>query len=165
MANTDNYFGYTLDETDIAILRELQNNGKLTTKELANEVNLSMSPVFERQKRLEKLGFIKKYVAVLDPKKLGYGMSVICNIRLKQHSRENGAQFVEAISKIDEVTDCWNTSGDYDFMIRVYTRDMEHYQQFVLNVLGDIESIGSLHSIFVIGTVKSSHALPLPTKE
>lgn len=158
----ENLSSYKLDSVDYAILAALQRNGKLTSKELADMVNLSISPVFERQKRLERLGYIKKYVAVLDAKRLGYGMSVICNVRLKQHSRNYGAQFIEAVNQLREVTDCWNTSGDYDFMIKVCVRDMEHYQDFVLNTLGDIDCIGSIHSIFVIGDIKSSHSVPLP---
>lgn len=89
-----------LDAIDIQILRELQGNGKLTTKELAAIVNLSATPVFERQKRLEREGYIKKYTVVLDAEKLGNGFVVFCNIRLKQHSREYGRQFMEAISSI-----------------------------------------------------------------
>lgn len=151
-----------LDDIDIKILRNLQKNANLTTKELAAAVNLSTSPVFERQRRLEREGYIEKYIAVLNPKKLGNGFIVLCNIRLKQHSREYGKQFMETISSIDEITECYNTSGDYDFLMTIYVRDMEHYQDFVLNTLGSIESIGSLHSIFVIGEVKNSHAMPIP---
>lgn len=151
-----------LDDTDIRILRVLQKNAKLTTKELAAAVNLSPSPVFERQKRLEREGYIQKYVAVVDPKKVGNGFIVLCNIRLKQHSREYGRQFMEAVDRIEEVTECYNTSGDYDFLMKIYVRDMEHYQDFVLNRLGSVDCIGSLHSIFVIGQVKSSQGVPLP---
>lgn len=150
-----------LDEIDLDILRALQENGKLTTKELADRVHLTTSPVHERQKRLEELGYIKKYVAVLDPKKLGCGMIVLCNVRLKQHSKENGLHFVESINAMEEVTDCWNTSGEYDFMMKMYVRDMDHYQDLVLNTLGEIDSIGSLHSIFVMAEVKRSNSFPM----
>lgn len=150
-----------LDEVDLMILRALQENGKLTTKELAERVNLTTSPVHERQKRLEDLGYIKRYVAELDAKKLGNGMIVLCNVRLKQHSKENGLRFAEAINAIDEVTDCWNTSGEYDFMMKMVVRDMDHYQNLVLNTLGVIDSIGSLHSIFVMAEVKHSNCFPM----
>lgn len=150
-----------IDSVDRGILNTLQQNAKLTTKELANEVNLSATPVFERQKRLEKEGFIQKYVAVLDPEKLGLGMIVFCNVKLKQHSRLNGSSFIEAINRMDEVTECYNVSGEYDFLIKIYVKDMKDYQNFVLNKLGEIESIGSLHSIFVIGETKNSHCLPI----
>lgn len=150
-----------LDSTDILILRTLQNNSNLTTKELAAKVNLSPSPVYERQRRLEREGYIRKYVALVDAKKVGNSMMVFCNICLKQHGKEMGRQFMDAISGLDEVAECYNTSGDYDFMMKIYVRSMEHYQDFVLNTLGEIESIGSLHSVFVIGEIKNSHAVPV----
>lgn len=150
-----------LDNIDLKILRALQKDAKLTTKELAVMVNLSATPVFERQRRLEREGYIQKYVAVLNPKKLGSGFIVLCNIRLKQHNKEYGRQFMEVVNNIEEVTDCYNTSGEYDFMMKLYVKDMEHYQDFVLNRLGDIDCIGSLHSIFVIGEVKSSQGIPI----
>lgn len=151
----------TLDEIDLKILKALQEDGKLTSKELAERVNLTTSPVHERQKRLEELGYIKKYIAILDAKKLGCGMTVLCNVKLKQHSKANGLKFVETINAIEEVTDCWNTSGDYDFMMKMMVRDMDHYQDLVLNTLGEIDSIGSLHSIFVMAEVKHSNMIPL----
>ncbi len=151
-----------LDKTDILILRELQRNAKLTTKELAAAVNLSPSPVFERQKRLEREGYIKNYAAIVDSRKVGNGFIVFCNIQLKQHNKDYGRQLMEAVKGLDEVTECYNTSGDYDFMMKIYARDMEHYQDFVLNTLGVIDCIGSLHSIFVIGEVKNSHGVPIP---
>ena len=154
----------TLDRTDILILRELQKDAKLTTKELAAKVNLSPSPTFERQKRLEREGYIQKYVAVVDPIKVGNGIMVLCNVRLKHHSKEFSRQFTSVIAGIDEVVECFNTSGDYDYMLKIYTRDMRHYQEFVLGTLGDLDCIGSLHSIFVIGEVKNSLSVPIESQ-
>lgn len=150
-----------LDRIDILILRELQKDAKLTTKELAAKVNLSPSPVFERQKRLEREGYIRKYVAVVDPIKTGNGIMVLCNVRLKQHSKEFSRQFTSVIAGIDEVVECFNTSGDYDYMLKIYARSMRDYQELVLGTLGDLDCIGSLHSIFVIGEVKNSLNVPL----
>ena len=150
-----------LDRTDILILRELQKDAKLTTKELAAKVNLSPSPVFERQKRLEREGYIKKYIAVVDPIKTGNGIMVLCNVRLKQHSKEFSQRFTAVISQIDEVVECFNTSGDYDYQLKIYARNMQDYQEFVLGTLGDLDCIGSLHSIFVIGEVKNTLIVPL----
>lgn len=151
-----------LDETDIKLLRILQENSNLTTKELAAKVNLSPTPVFERVKRLEKERYIKKYTAILDAEKLSRGFVVFCNIRLKQHSKKLGKELVEAILALDEVTECYNVSGDYDFMIKIHVQNMAHYQDFVLNTLGEIDSIGNLQSIFVMGEIKQSYAVPLP---
>ena len=150
-----------LDRTDILILRELQKDAKLTTKELAAKVNLSPSPTFERQKRLEREGYIKRYVAVVDPIKVGNGIMVLCNVRLKHHSKEFSRQFTSVISGLEEVVECFNTSGEYDYMLKIYARDMRHYQEFILGTLGDLDCIGSLHSIFVIGEVKNSLVVPI----
>lgn len=151
----------TLDRIDISILRELQKDAKLTTKELAAKVNLSLSPVFERQKRLEREGYIKRYTAVVDPLKVGNGIMVLCNVRLRQHSKEYSRQFTSAISRMDEVVECFNTSGDYDYMLKIYARSMPHYQDIVLGTLGELDCIGSLHSIFVIGEVKNTYSIPM----
>ena len=150
-----------LDATDIKVLKILQDNAKLTTKEIAEMVNLSPTPVFERQRRLERDGYIKRYTAELDPEKLGCNLIVFCSIKLKQHTRKNGASFMKAIDKIETITNCYNISGDYDFMMKIYVQNMKHYQDFVLNTLGEIDCIGSLHSIFVIGEVKYSRAIPI----
>jgi Lrp/AsnC family leucine-responsive transcriptional regulator len=150
-----------LDRTDILILRELQKDAKLTTKELAAKVNLSPSPTFERQKRLEREGYIQRYVAVVDSIKVGNGIMVLCNVRLKHHSKEFSRQFTSVIAGIDEVVECFNTSGEYDYMLKIYARDMRHYQDFILGTLGDLDCIGSLHSIFVIGEVKNTLAVPI----
>ena len=151
----------TLDETDRKILRILQRNSDLTVKELAAKLHLSTSPTFERQKRLERDGYIERYMAVVNPHKVGNGIMVLCNIRLKQHSQELIQEFMNVVQNLEEITECYNTSGDYDFLIKVYAHDMKSYQQFMLNTLGTIDCIGSLHSIFVIDETKNTHAVPI----
>lgn len=151
----------TLDETDRKILRILQRNSDLTVKELAAKLHLSTSPTFERQKRLERDGYIERYMAVLNPRKVGNGIMVLCNIRLKQHSQELIQEFMDVVQNLEEITECYNTSGDYDFLIKVYAHDMKSYQQFMLNTLGTINCIGSLHSIFVIDETKNTHGVPI----
>ncbi len=150
----------TLDETDRKILRILQRNSDLTVKELAAKLHLSTSPTFERQKRLERDGYIERYMAVVNPHKVGNGIMVLCNIRLKQHSQELIQEFMDVVQNLEEITECYNTSGDYDFLIKVYAHDMKSYQQFMLNTLGTINCIGSLHSIFVIDETKNTHGVP-----
>jgi len=151
----------TLDETDLQILRILQKNAKLTTKELAEAVHLTPTPVFERQKRLERQGYIRKYVAVLDPEKLGLGLLVFCKVKLKQINREIADVFMHRVQRIDEVTECYNTSGDYDYLLKVRTRDMKQYQEFILNKLGVIESVGAIESTFVMSEVKRNTGINL----
>ena len=150
-----------LDETDLQILKTLQKNAKLTTKELAEAVHLTPTPVFERQKRLERQGYIKKYVAILDPEKLGLGLQVFCKVKLKQINREIAEAFVRRIQRIPEVTECYNTSGAYDYLLKVRARDMKQYQDFVLTKLGDIETVGSIESTFVMSEVKQNYGIHL----
>ena len=151
----------TLDSIDIKILQQLQKNSRLTIKELGALVQLSPSPVFERMKRLEREGFIKKYVAVLDAEKIKHGFVAFCHLSMKQHSYENAQRIMQAVQDIPEIVECYNISGDYDFMLKIYTKDMKQYQQFILKILGDMDCIGSLHSTFVLGEVKNSYQLPL----
>jgi len=150
-----------IDTIDLRILKILQNNSDLTTKELAVKVNLSPTPVFERVKKLQKEGYIKKYVAILDAEKLDKCLIVFCNITLKEHTREIGNKFVKDIMTLDEVTECYNISGDYDFLLKVLVKDMKHYQNFVLNHLGSVQNIGSAHSTFVMGEIKNTYAIPI----
>ena len=150
-----------LDETDLQILKTLQKNAKLTTKELADAVHLTPTPVFERQKRLEKKGYIKKYVAVLDPERLGLGLLVFCNVKLKQINHELADSFVRRIQRVPEVTECYNISGAYDYLLKVRVRDMRQYQEFVINKLGDIDTVGSIESTFVMSEEKHSYGINL----
>ena len=154
----------SLDETDIKILKLLQQNSHMTVKELAARVHLSTSPTFERQKRLEREGYIKLYTAVVDHHKMGHNVIVLCNIRLKQQTHDLIQQFMDTVQSIDRITECYNTTGDYDFQIKVYAHDMKDYQDFMLNTLGNIDCIGSLHSIIVIGEIKDSHYIPVSKK-
>lgn len=149
-----------LDEVDIKILKLLQHNSNMTVKELAARVHLSPSPTFERQKRLEREGYIKRYSAVVDHHKMGHNVIVLCNIRLKQHTHDLIQQFMDTVQGIDQITECYNTTGDFDFQIKVYAHDMKEYQDFMLNTLGNIDCIGSLNSIIVIGEIKDSHYIP-----
>jgi len=148
-----------LDDIDLQLLRTLQKNAKLTTKELADAVHLTPTPVFERQKRLERQGYIKKYVAVLDAEKLDQGLQVFCKVKLKQINHEIADAFVRRIMRIPEVTECYNTSGAYDYLLKVRARDMKQYQEFVLYKLGEIESLSSIESTFVLSEVKQNYGV------
>ena len=150
-----------LDSTDRNILRILQNDSTLTVKELAAKVNLSASPTFDRQKRLEREGFIKGYHAILDAKKTGNGITVLCNMRLKRHSQLLMDDFMAAIQDIEEITECYNTSGEYDFTLKIQTRDMDSYQEFMRTKLGNIDSVGYFHSVFVMKEVTNTHGVPI----
>ncbi len=152
----------SIDSTDRAILRQLQENSRLTTKELAGKVHLTVTPTFERMKRLEREGYIKKYIAVLDADKLNCGFIAFCYLRMKQHTYQNSLRIMEAVKDIDEIAECYNVSGDYDFLLKIYVEDMKSYQNFLLRILGELDCIGSLSSSFVLGEVKNTHSIPLP---
>ncbi|MDL2241656.1 Lrp/AsnC family transcriptional regulator [Bacteroidales bacterium OttesenSCG-928-L03] len=149
----------TLDKIDLDLLRILQKNSKLTNKELAAKVNLSTTPVFERLKRLEADGYIKKYIAVLDAEKLNLGFVVFCSVKLRRLNRDIATEFSRIIQEIPEVTECYNISGEYDFLLKIHAPDMKYYQEFILNVLGTIESLGSLTSTFVMAEVKHEYGV------
>lgn len=150
-----------LDQVDLALLRELQRDARQTTKELGAKLNLTPTPIHERIKRLEREGYVRKYVALLDHQKLEKGLVVFCSVTLKQHQKEIGNKFVKDIISLEEVTECYNVSGDYDFMLKVMVKDMPTYQNFIMNKLASIENIGSTHSMFVMGEIKHETALPI----
>lgn len=148
-----------LDKVDLQILRTLQDNARLTTKELAARVSLSSTPVFERLKRLENSGYIKKYIAVLDAEKLNQGFVVFCCVKLVRLNKDIAFEFTRIIQEIPEVTECYNISGDYDYLLKIHAPNMKYYQEFILNVLGTIDSLGSLRSTFVMDEVKHDYGI------
>ena len=150
-----------LDAIDIKLLRLLQENSRLTTKELSQEVGLSISPVYERVKRLENEGYIERYVAILNPEKLNLGFMVFVAVKLSKQSNEGADEFVKVVKEIAEVTECYSVAGTFDFLLKVYAPDMQYYRTFVLDVLGTIESIGNVMSTFVMSEIKQTTALPL----
>ena len=149
----------TLDRIDLEILRTLQENARLTTKELASRVSLWSTPVFERLKRLERGGYIKKYMAVLDAEKLNQGFVVFCNVKLRRMNKEIALDFVERIKEIPEVTECYNTSGNFDYLLKVHAPNMKYYQEFLIHKLGTIESLGSIESTFVMDEIKHTYGI------
>lgn len=151
----------TPDKIDLVLLKQLQKNARITIKELAKITNLSNTPVHERIKKLEKNGFISKHVALLNKSLLGKNLIVFCSIKLKEHTMEIGTQFVKDIKSLEQVTECYNISGDSDFLLKVIVNDMEDYQNFVLNDLGLIKNIGSAKSTFVMGEIKNSTEIPI----
>ncbi|MBP5717117.1 MAG: Lrp/AsnC family transcriptional regulator [Bacteroidales bacterium] len=167
MASTNNTYprgardGIALDETDIKILRCLQQDARLTIKEIANQVDLSTTPVFERIKRMEREGFIKRYVTVLDAEKIHRGFIVFCSVKLSPLNQKVAHDFCDIVSKIPEVTECYNISGRYDYLLKVHAPDMKYYQEFVLNVLGQLPMLGSLESTFVMEEIKNDFGVAI----
>ncbi len=128
----------------------------MTIKDLSREVNLSASPVFERIKRMEREGYIKRYVTVLDAEKLHKGFIVFCSVKLSPLNKTVAEEFGRTIQNIPEVTECYNISGHYDYLLKVHSPDMKYYQEFILNTLGQLPMLGSLESTFVMEEVKNA---------
>jgi DNA-binding Lrp family transcriptional regulator len=148
-----------LDNKDLAILRLLQENARITVKEISEKVHLSTTPVHERIKRMEESGVIKQYATLVDHSKVKKGLMVICYVSLKQHSKNAGDKFITTIQELNEVIECYNISGEFDFMLKVVSEDMNAYYDFHVNKLSQIENMGHVQSVFVMGIIKQTHQL------
>ena len=148
-----------LDAKDMAILRVLQQNARATVKEISEKIHLSTTPVHERIKRMEESGVIKQYAALVDHAKVKKGLMVICYVSLKQHSKNAGDKFIKTIRELNEVIECYNISGEFDFMLKVVCEDMNAYYDFHVNKLSQIENMGHVQSVFVMGIIKETHQL------
>ena len=148
-----------LDQKDLEILKLLQRNARITVKEISDKVHLSTTPVHERIKRMEEAGVIKQYATLVDHAKVKKNLMVICYVSLKQHSKTVGAKFIKAIHEMNEVTECYNISGEFDFMLKVVVENMDAYYDFHVNKLSEVENIGNVQSTFVMGIIKQTHIL------
>ena len=148
-----------LDEKDLAILKLLQHNARITVREISDAIHLSTTPVHERIKRMEDAGVIKQYATLLDHSKVKKGLMVICYVSLRQHNKTAGAKFIKAIMEMNEVMECYNISGDFDFMLKVLVENMDAYYDFHVNRLSEAENIGNVQSVFLMGIVKQTHEL------
>jgi Lrp/AsnC family leucine-responsive transcriptional regulator len=149
----------SLDQKDLAILKLLQHNARITVKEISDKVNLSTTPVFERIKWMEEIGVIKQYATIVDPAKLNKSLMVIGYVSLKQHNKTAGSKFVKVINEMNEVLECYSISGEFDFMLKIVVEDMNAYYDFHVNRLSEMENIGNVQSVFVMGAVKETHIL------
>lgn len=148
-----------LDQKDWDILKLLQQNARFTVKEIAQQVHLSTTPVHERIKRLEESGIILQYATLLNAAKINKSLTVFCYVSLKEHGRNAGSQFIDAIKKMPEVLECFSISGEFDFLLKVVCEDMNAYYDFHVNKLSGIKNVGRLQSTFVMGVVKDTHVL------
>lgn len=150
-----------LDVIDRKLLEMLQKDTKKTTKELSDKLNLSVTAVYERVKKLEREGVIKNYIAILDKSKVSKSFVVFCHVKLTQHNIDLIKHFEKQILKLDEVLECFHVSGDYDYILKIFVEDMEAYREFMVTKLTTIKDIGSTHSTFMIGEVKNTTAFKL----
>ncbi|HOZ85049.1 MAG TPA: Lrp/AsnC family transcriptional regulator [Niabella sp.] len=147
------------DNKDFEILRLLQKNGRISVKEIADTIHLSTTPVHERVKRLEQTGVIVGYAARLDAALLGKKLMVICHVSLREHNKVAGTKFIKSIIALPEILECYSISGEFDFMLKVLTSDMESYYDFHVNKLSQVENVGHVKSTFVMGVVKQTHEI------
>jgi Lrp/AsnC family leucine-responsive transcriptional regulator len=150
-----------LDHIDKKLINLLQEDSKQTTKKLSLQLNLSVTAVYERVKKLEHQKVIEKYVAIINKNKIEKSFLVFCHIKLIQHSKEHVTTFEREVLKLEEVSECFHVSGDYDYILKVYVKDMDAYRDFVVTKLTAIRYIGSTHSTFVIEQVKNNTAINL----
>ncbi len=150
---------FMLDEKDIAILKILQQNAKATVKEIADTIHLSTTPVHERIKRMEQNNVIQQYATLLNPAKVKKSLMVICYVSLKQHSKNAGTKFIKLINSLPEIIECYNISGEFDFMLKVVAENMDAYYDFHVNKLSQSENIGNVQSVFVMGVIKQTHVM------
>ena len=150
-----------LDSIDKQLLVLLQKDCKQTNKELSNKLNLSVTAIYERIKKLEKEGIINKYVALLKNEKIEKAFVAFCHIKLIQHTQEYVVKFEREVANLSEVLECYHISGDYDYLLKVIVKDMEAFREFMVNKLTNINHIGSTHSMFVISEVKHTTAINL----
>src|SRR5437764_1023963 len=148
-----------LDGKDLAILKLLQENARITVKEISDKVHLSTTPVHERIKRMEESGVIKQYATLVDHTKVKKGLMVVCYVSLRQHSKDAGDKFIKTILELNEIIECYNISGEFDFMLKVVCEDMNAYYDFHVNKLSQIENVGHVQSVFVMGIIKQTHQL------
>ena len=132
-----------IDELDKRILKHLQEDSKKTNKEIANDLKLSVTAIYERIKKLERDGIISKYVALLNPESVGKGFMVLCQIKLIQHKKEILTKFEKDITSLPEVIECLHVSGDYDYILKVLVKDMHEYREFMVAKLTSLDHIGS----------------------
>ncbi|MBK7306577.1 MAG: Lrp/AsnC family transcriptional regulator [Chitinophagaceae bacterium] len=148
-----------LDKKDMAILKLLQENARVTVKEISEKIHLSTTPVHERIKRMEENGVIKQYVTLVDQNKVDLNLMVICYVSLKEHSKTAGVKFIKMVNELQEVIECYSISGEFDFMLKVVCKDMNAYYDFHVNKLSQQENMGNVQSVFVMGVIKETHQI------
>jgi Lrp/AsnC family transcriptional regulator, leucine-responsive regulatory protein len=149
-----------LDRVDREILRLLQDNAHLTYQDIAQAVSLSASPCLRRIKRLEEAGIIKQYVALLDPQKLGLGLLAYVNVKLEKRGEQALESFRAAVMSWPEVVACYAMTGDMDYLLRVHTRDLDHFSRVVMERIVRRPEVLDVKSSFALQRIKDTTALP-----
>jgi len=148
-----------LDDIDKIILKKLQENAKITTKELANILHLTISPVYERIRRLENLKYIKQYVAILDKKLLNKPITALCQVSMRYHNEAYIEMFEREILGFEEIQECYHMAGSVDFLLKINIDSLDAYHDFVKHKLSRLDNIGTLNSTFVLKEIKYTHTI------
>lgn len=146
-----------LDEIDMQILEILQEDARISLKELSSKINLSSTPTFERWRRLERHGYVERYITILNADKVHRGFTVYCSVKLRSLAKPVITDFMRVVQDIHEVSECYHISGKYDYLLKINAPDMKYYKDFIVNVLGQIDAIGAIESSFVMDHVKQSY--------
>ena len=150
-----------LDHVDIEILKLLQYDASLTNKEISTKLHKSIATIHERIKRLKEQGFIKRIVAILDRKKIDRSLIAFSHVLLKEHTAKTLIAFETEVSKFKEVMECLQMTGAHDFILRIATRDMDAYHEFLRNKLATLPNITTVQSYFVLSEPKNETAYPI----
>ncbi|MBS1525973.1 MAG: Lrp/AsnC family transcriptional regulator [Bacteroidetes bacterium] len=150
-----------LDDIDIGILELLQKDARITHKAIASTLNLSVTPVHVRVKRLEDEGYIRRYVALIDHKKVDRGLIAYTQVQVKPHTQENLLAFVQEAVKLKEVMECSHLTGKFDFLLKIAVKDMDEYNHLLIHVLSKLPKVDNMESLFVMSQPKNDTAVPL----
>jgi DNA-binding Lrp family transcriptional regulator len=150
-----------LDRTDFRILHFLQNRGRLTNAELAEEVGLSPSPCLRRVKALEQRGVIRRYAAIVDARAVGLPISTFINVSLHNQERRSLEKFEERVAGYNEVMECYLMTGSFDYMLRVVVPDLDSYERFLAEKLTTTPGVSNIQSSFTLKQVVYKTELPL----
>lgn len=145
-----------MDNFDKKILDFLQKDAKLTAKEMASKLSLSQTPIYERVKKLEKLGIIKSYVAILDGDATNKSFIVFMNFTIKEHNHTSRTKFIEDVLSLKDVSELYHTSGNYDFMAKVRFANIKEYRDFLVNQIATVDNISDIDSQIVLEEIKAS---------
>ncbi|MBD3636178.1 MAG: Lrp/AsnC family transcriptional regulator [Crocinitomicaceae bacterium] len=150
-----------LDATDRKLLNLLQKDASLTHKQLAEQLNLTVTPVYERIKKLKKEGVIEGIRATVNRTKVGKPVLIFCEVSVTNHKKENLDRFEKEVLELDEVVECFHVSGKHDYMLKIVQTSMEEYRGFLVDKLAKIEGVGNVNSAFVMKELKQGNTISL----
>ncbi len=150
-----------LNETDLVILNEVQNDGRISNVELASRIGLSPPATHARLKRLQSQGYIRRYVAILDQEKVGFDMTCFVSISLRMHGPDELAGFRDSVDELHEVLDCYHVTGEFDYLLRVVVRNRRELQRFVEQKLTPISGVARIYTSLVLEEIKATTTLPI----